>query len=105
MQTIFETRRVGAPTAAVSESDLRFQWHVEAEIAVRKLEGMIEFLSAEQEVDERLAELNAKLMADEKLDSYDAIEAERRILREQRHALINMGYELGLDAPAEARND
>ncbi len=101
VRTIFETRNVAPGTATALKADLRFQWDVEADTAVRRLQGLIDFLAAEQDIDERMAELNAKLIADEMLDSYDEVETERRLLRAQKIELINMGYELGLDEPQE----
>ena len=101
VQTIFETRAVGSKTASALKADLRFQWDLDVAVAVRRLEGLIDFLVSEKEIDDRLAELNAKLIADLKLDSYDVIEAERRLLRAQKLSLIEMGYNLGLDEPQQ----
>ena len=101
VQTIFETHNVRAATSTILKADLRFQWHVEEAVAVRRLEGLIEFLAVEKEIDERLAELNSRLIADHKLESYDAVEAERRMLRARKAELIDTGYNLGLDEPEQ----
>ena len=99
VKAIFDTRVVAEATARDLRADLRFQWNIEEELALKRLDGVLYMLAAEQEIDERMAELNAKMIADRSLDSYDAIEAERRLLRAQQAALRELGYELGSDEP------
>ncbi|WP_156678973.1 DNA primase [Sphingomonas profundi] len=78
--------------------DLRFPFThpgADAAFAVERLNAMIETISEERDLDDEMARLNAKALADTGLGRYEAIEAARQRNRERRLRLRERGYELG----------
>jgi DNA primase len=98
VQNILETTRLSGRQSHDMRYDLRFP-HQRIEIepveAMRRLTGLVDFLVREHNLDEEMARLNAAAVNDPAMESYDAIELQRQLLREHRLALIDEANLLG----------
>ena len=74
-------------------------------IAADRLVALIDMLRQEREIDDELARLNAKAIADTGLGRYEAIEIARQRLREQKRALQDWGATIGAEAEVISLSD
>ncbi|TMJ19196.1 MAG: DNA primase [Alphaproteobacteria bacterium] len=104
IQNALDTIKISPTQRLDMQYDLRFP-HMRAlvrpEDAMRRLTGLLEFLNEERSLDEELASLNAAVVRDPTLASYDAIELQRQAVREQRMTLLEKAYSLSQFDEAE----
>jgi len=78
--------------------DLRFPFtlrQADTDHAVERLIAMIELLNEERDLDDEMARLNARAIADSGLGRYESIEAARQQIRERKLKLRERSFELG----------